>query len=81
MKTVTPPKLCLAYRELYPGEISDIADGERIMGNWLDRYTRYPLDSIRTQNWHGKVTTALFKALGLKQPKTKRDMVRILLEE
>ena len=78
MKTVSPTELNRAYMELYPGENHDNPDCERIMGNWLERYRNQPDCAIATQNWCGKVTKALFKALGLKQPRIKREMLEML---
>lgn len=75
MKTVTPQRLNRAYMDLFPGENRDTAECETIMGNWLERYQQDPAKAIATQNWYGKVTQALFKALGLKQPRSKREML------
>ena len=91
MKRVTPAQLADAYNELHPGEhkISQHrdpstarADLERILNNWLMRYRDNPelALSVGKTNWGAKVTAALFKALGLKQPKTKSAMLRALME-
>ena len=91
MKTVTPTQLLDAYNELNPGEHSIPehhdpstfrADVERIFNNWLTRYRDSPelALTVGKSNWGGKVTTALFKALGIKQPKTKSAMLRALME-
>jgi NADH pyrophosphatase NudC (nudix superfamily) len=73
---ITPKALNRAYMILNPGEHHDtpegIADGERIMGNWLERLKTEPDKAVALSNWAGKVTTALFCVLGLKVPKTKR---------
>jgi hypothetical protein len=79
MKSVSPKKLCESYMFIYPGEITDVADGERILKNWLDRYKLFPEKAIATCNWYGKVTTALFHALFLEKPRTKRDMLITLM--
>ncbi len=58
------------------------ADVERIFNNWLKRYLEEPelaICVVKTA-WGGKVTTALFKALGIKQPRTKPAMLRALME-
>ncbi len=91
MKTVTPAQLVDAYNELNPREhripehqdpASARADLERIFNNWLKRYLDNPelAISVVKTNWGGKVTTALFKALAIKQPKTKAAMLRALME-
>ena len=91
MKTVTPAQLLDAYSVLHPTEHKapehqDLsaarADLERIFDNWLKRYLDNPqlALSIAKTNWGGKVTTALFKALGIKQPKTESAMLRALME-
>jgi hypothetical protein len=91
MKTVTPAQLVDAYNQLNPGEHripehqdASIfrADLERIFNNWLTLYIDNPklAVSVGKSNWGGKVTTALFKALGIKQPKTKSAMLRALME-
>ena len=91
MKTVTPAQLLDAYNALHPTEhktpqhqdlTAARADLERIFNNWLKRYLDNPemALSIGKTNWGGKVTTALFKALGIKQPKTKSAMLRALME-
>ena len=91
MKTVTPAQLVDAYNQLNPGEHTipehqDAspfrADLERIFNNWLTLYIDNPklAVSVGKSNWRGKVTTALFNALGIKQPKTKSAMLRALME-
>src|SRR5258708_39491778 len=58
------------------------ADVEHTFSNWLKLYEVEPesaLCVVKTA-WRGKVTTALFKALGIKQPKAKRTMLRALME-
>jgi hypothetical protein len=91
MKTVTPAQLLDAYNVLHPTEhrtpehqnvAASRADLERIFNNWLERYLDNPELALSTgkTNWGGKVTTALFKALGIKQPKTKSAMLRALME-
>ena len=86
MKTVTAIQLTQAYAKLHPEEKIDfetitaegVADLVRIFGNWLYRYEREPEKAIATCNWMGKVTKALFHALELKQPKTKKEMIETL---
>jgi len=58
------------------------ADVERIFNNWLERYLQEPELGICTVKtaWGGKVTAALFKALGIKQPRTKPTMLRALMD-
>lgn len=58
------------------------ADVERIFGNWLNCYELEPEAAISVVKtaWAGKVTTALFKALAITQPKAKRPMLRALME-
>jgi|SRR5215213_1063655 len=58
------------------------ADVERIFNNWLERYLQEPELAICTVKtaWGGKVTAALFEALGIKQPRTKPAMLRALME-
>jgi hypothetical protein len=91
MKTVTPTQLLNAYNDLNPQEhvcnspkdsASVREDVERIFQNWLRRYHDHPelaLSVVKT-SWSGKLTTALFKALGIKRPKTKSAMLRALME-
>lgn len=58
------------------------ADVELTFGRWLTLYELEPetaLCVVKTA-WAGKVTIALFKALGLKQPKAKKSMLRALME-
>jgi hypothetical protein len=59
-----------------------LADVERTFGNWLNCYELEPETAISVVKtaWAGKVTTALFKALGITQPKAKRTMLRALME-
>jgi hypothetical protein len=91
MKTVTASQLVDAYYALNPGEhripehqdpASARADLERIFNNWLEKYRDNPqlAISVVKTSWGGKVTTALFKALALKQPKTKTAMLQTLME-
>jgi len=91
MKSVTPAQLVDAYNQLNPGEhtipehydaSTFRADLERIFNNWLTLYLDKPelAVSVGKSNWGGKVTPALFKALGIKQPKTKSAMLRALME-
>jgi hypothetical protein len=76
--TTTPEKLAAAYAGLYPSEGGTSSEVVRIFGNWLERYNRNPESAIATCNWCGKVTRALFAAVGIKQPKTKREMLKVL---
>jgi hypothetical protein len=46
--------------------------------NWLHTYNHAPERAIATQNWHGKVTAALFAALGIAKPRTKTAMLAAL---
>jgi hypothetical protein len=91
MKIVTAAQLVDAYYALNPREhripehqdpASARADLERIFNNWLESYLANPqlAISVVKTNWRGKVTTALFNALALKQPKTKTAMLRTLME-
>jgi|GEM_PF-2226888 len=88
MKTVTAAQLVAAYDSLYPGEHAPVegvdltkhrSDIEDTFRRWLDRYREFPEAVLATANWGGKVTTALFKALGIKQPRTKAAMMRALM--
>ena len=83
MKTTTAEALIAAYDSLYPGEHAPVegvdlakhqADMERTFSNWLARYKEFPEATLATTNWEGKVTKALFKALEIKQPRTKATM-------
>jgi hypothetical protein len=80
MKSVTPAQLNAAYMELNPGEIrpGQEPDSERILANWLHRYHQDPVFCVARSNWHGKVTDALLKALGLPKPKSKRHALFML---
>jgi len=77
---VSASRLALAYGELFPGEfeLKDLPQIEDTIGNWLDRFRQEPEKAIATTNWAGKVTQALFYALGLEQPKTKKAMLEML---
>lgn len=78
--TVTPKALATAYNELYPAE-NHVLDEDtlQIYNNWLTRYQQNPEHAVATQNWCGKVTKALFRALNIKQPRTKREMLLVLI--
>ena len=78
MTTTTPEKLAAAYAGLYPSEGGTSSEACRILGNWLDRYNREPESAVATCNWYGKATKALFVAVGIRQPKAKRDMLKAL---
>jgi hypothetical protein len=86
MKTVTPEQLAKAYTELYPDELVSpnntpeqcLEQVTRTLGNWLDDYSKDPAKKVRGANWYGKVTTALFRALNIKQPKTVKAMLEAL---
>lgn len=80
MKTVSSKELMKAYNELFGG--SSDKEAERIHGNWLDRLKKSPESALAVgkKTWAGKNTTALFKALGIKQPKKKPEMVKVLNE-
>lgn len=89
MKTVTAAELVAAYNSLYPGEHAPVegvdlskhqTDIESTFNNWLTRYNDFPEATLATSNWGGKVTKALFKALGIKQPRTKPAMIRSLMD-
>lgn len=75
--TTTPTRLSQSYRTLFPDECrytpSQIEDHEGFMANWLMRYEANPESAIATTNWMGKVTKALFHALHVPMPRTKRD--------
>lgn len=77
---VSSSRLTLAYGELFPGEftLKDLPQLVNTMSNWLERYHAAPEQAIATTNWTGKVTQALFFALGLQQPRTKKDMLAVL---
>jgi hypothetical protein len=84
VKTVTAEELTRAYQTLFPQEVkndSDFQETERILGNWLKGYVESPELKLATTNWCGKVTKALFLALNIKMPKTKKDMLVALEEE
>lgn len=76
-RTVTATALSTSYRTIFPNECDDtpsqINDHIDIMGNWLARYHTHPESALATTNWAGKVTQALFHALHLHMPRTKRD--------
>lgn len=79
MKTVSPKSLARAYTALNPTEKLPLdADTYRIFNNWLERYQSEPSKALATVNWGGKVTSALFVALGIKQPRTKAAMMEAL---
>jgi len=94
MKTCTPRELADAYDTLNPEEAErqkahlranniGITDKEREepFRNWLITYKSNPFVGLATKNWYGKVTSALFLALGIKQPKTKQAMFESLEDE
>lgn len=49
-----------------------------ILQGWMERYQTDPMFALATQNWYGKVTNALFLSLGIKQPRTKAQMLLAL---
>lgn len=73
----TPEALWTAYNTLYPGESSQ-EQGVPILKGWMERYHTNPMVALATQNWYGKVTKALFLSLGIKQPRTKAQMLLAL---
>lgn len=77
---VSAGRLALAYKELFPNEfdLENLPEVEHAFTNWLERFNKTPEKAIATKNWAGKVTQALFHALGVTQPKTKRDMLAAL---
>lgn len=77
---VSASRLALAYHELFPGEfeLRNLPEVQGTMQNWLDRFHQEPEKAIATTNWAGKVTQALFYALGLDTPKTKKAMLELL---
>ncbi|WDH82444.1 hypothetical protein PUW24_06130 [Paenibacillus urinalis] len=81
LKTVTAEELTKAYQTLFPQEVkteSDFKETERILGNWLKGYAECPEQKLATTNWCGKVTKALFLALNIKMPRTKKEMLVVL---
>lgn len=91
MKTSTPKQLADAYDALYPEEAArqiahlrannlGITDSEREhpFRNWLTAYESHPVDALAIANWRGKVTKALFHALGIKQPARLGQMITVL---
>lgn len=84
MKTVTPEQLREAYESLYPEEGK--WGGVSVFDEWLWHYEQNPVSAISTcvyrgrlrSNWKGKVTAALFEALRIPKPKTKRQMLEAL---
>ena len=80
MKTVAAPELAKAYASLYPAECKpeNQSELEAILSKWLETYSHDPSRMISVSNWYGKVTKALFQALGEKQPKTKTLMLESL---
>lgn len=80
--TVTPAALSEAYRTLFPNECrytpQQIANHEEIMDAWLTRYAADPGYALATTNFYGKVTQALFCALKIRMPRTKRDRLAAL---
>ena len=90
MKTATPEALAESYFALFPDERPvenpdapglrerQLADVHDALRNWLARYSTNSESAIATQNWYGKVTKALFRSLGIKQPRTKREMLAVL---
>ena len=79
MRTVTAEQLARAYSYHQPQEglNPNNPDVQRIFQNWLDRLTT-PKHGVAMSNWCGKVTFALFTALGMRQPKTKADTIKAL---
>lgn len=73
-------KLIDAYEELYPDERTDREDARRIYGNWLEVYKQDPKKAVAKANWYGKVTKAMFRALGVKQPRSVKEMLRVLCQ-
>lgn len=91
MKTCTPRQLADAYDALNPEEAQrqiahmranniDVTDSERErpFRNWLAVYESMPVDALAIANWRGKVTKALFHALGIKPPARLGQMHAVL---
>jgi hypothetical protein len=77
LRCPTPEALWTAYNTLYPGESSQ-EQGVPTLQGWMERYQTDPMFALATQNWYGKVTKALFLSLGIKQPRTKAQMLLAL---
>ena len=84
MKGVSAEILLDSYVKLQPGEaismLKNRADAVHTVGNWLSRYKGRPELALAVSNktWAGKMTRALFDALGIKCPKTKGEMYKAL---
>jgi len=79
MKTTTPQKLAASYAQLNPSENLPLnEDVFRIMRNWLNGYAENPDRHVAMSNYYGKVTRALFHALGFKMSRTKKEALSIL---
>lgn len=81
MKTVAPEQLTKAYETLFPEEFKGnnaFEQVQNIMSNWLEGYKEEPERKISVSNFSGKVTKALFLALEIKKPRTKKEMLRVL---
>lgn len=88
LETVSVPEsrvLALSYYELYPEEgpayrsHMRIRDFEYHFENWLERLRRNASAAIATTNWAGKMTKAFFRMKGIKLPKTKKEMLEIIV--
>ncbi len=83
MRTVEPAILLSAYNELFPEETPkpfQVSGTLRVFKRWLDSYMVTPNEdlSVVAKSWEGKMTRALFKALAIKIPKTKPEMLAAL---
>jgi hypothetical protein len=77
IRHVTPDALVAAYRTLYPG-MSQIVDPSNFAAAWLVKLAADPVSHISTKGDSQRLTTALFKALGIPMPKTD-EMARFVL--
>jgi hypothetical protein len=82
MPIPTAADLTRSYKALYPNEIDEgrESEHEEVLGRWLLRCAGDPASAVATSNWAGKVTRALFHALGEPMQRTKGDMVSVLTE-
>jgi hypothetical protein len=80
VKTVSAKELQKAYSGIFGEDEAGDKEAIEIHGNWLKGYTENPEKKLAVgkTTWAGKNTVALFKALGIKLPKKKSDMIAAL---
>jgi len=84
---ITPRQIAEEYYKAYPNELLN-GEGKRMeieehaFKNWYERFLKEPesATSLSKDNWAGKVTAALLRLKGIKRPKNKTELLKVLQE-